>query len=157
MVSRREYIDRLGKDAGEGAMRDVWANSAPLRWKMLCWVIIAALYIIMTAAYSSHAEVDIDYSHNLMGTGTVMSDFKMGSKDDTLAAGRVRGSGEVMNRYAFLINDSKNVSIEDQFIFHELPEAEEMDVPDYPPMTEAPMRLSLHGTSWSARINLTGQ
>ena len=157
MVSRREYIDRLGKDAGEGAMRDVWANSAPLRWKMLCWVIIAALYIIMTAAYSSHAEVDIDYSHNLMGAGTVMSDFKMGSKDDTLAAGRVRGSGEVMNRYAFLINDSKNVSIEDQFIFHELPEAEEMDVPDYPPMTEAPMRLRLLGTSWAARINLTGQ
>ena len=157
MVGRREYIDRLGKDAGEGAMRDVWANSAPLRWKMLCWVIIAALYIIMTAAYSSHAEVDIDYSHNLMGAGTVMSDFKMGSKDDTLAAGRVRGSGEVMNRYAFLINDSKNVSIEDQFIFHELPEAEEMDVPDYPPMTEAPMRLRLLGTSWAARINLTGQ
>lgn len=157
MVSRREYIDRLGKDAGEGAMRDVWANSAPLRWKMLCWVIIAALYVIMTAAYSSHAEVDIDYSHNLMGTGTVMSDFKMGSKDDTLAAGRVRGSGEVMNRYAFLINDSKNVSIEDQFIFHKMPEAAEIDLPAYPPMTEAPMSLRLLGTSWAARINLTGQ
>jgi len=137
-------------------MSDVWANSAPLRWKMLCWVIIAALYIIMTATYSSHAEVDIDYSHNLMGTGTVMSDFKMGSEDDTLAVGRVRGTGEVMNRYAFLINDSKNVSIEDQFIFKKLSEAEEMDILDYPPMTEAPMSLRLLGTAWAARINLTG-
>jgi hypothetical protein len=126
-----------------------------LRWEILCWVIIA-IYV-MTAAYSSYAEVDIDYSHNLMGTGTVMSDFKMGSKDDTLAAGRVRGSGEVMNRYAFLINDSKNVSIEDQFIFHELPEAAEMDVPDYPPMAESPMRLRLLGTVWAARINLIGR
>ncbi|MDD1759465.1 MAG: hypothetical protein LUQ44_02565 [Methanothrix sp.] len=149
------YRIRQRKKTGKRAMRDVWANSAPFRWKMLCGVIVAALYV-MTAAYS-YAEVDIDYSHNLMGTGTVMSDFKMGSKDDTLAAGRVRGSGEVMNRYAFLINDSKNVSIEDQFIFHELPEATEMDVPDYPPMTEAPMRMRLLGTAWAARINLTGQ
>ena len=137
-------------------MRDVWANYAPLRWKILCWVIVAALYVIMTAAYISNAEVDIDYSHNLMGTGTVMSDFKMGSEDDTLAAGRVRGSGEVMNRYAFLINDSKNVSIEDRFIFHKLPEAAEIDLPAYPSMTLAPMSLRLLGTSWAARINLTG-
>ncbi len=61
-----------------------------------------------------------------------------------------------MNRYAFLINDSKNVSIEDQFIFQKLPEAAEIDLPAYPPMSEAPMSLRLLGTSWAARINLTG-
>ena len=51
---------------------------------MLYGLIIAALYT-MTAPYSC-AELAIDYSHNLMGTGTVMSDFKMGSEGDTLAA-----------------------------------------------------------------------
>ena len=158
MVSRKGIHGiSVRKETDKGAMRAVWAGSALLRWKVSCWIIIAGICIVLTAAHSWDAEVDIDYSHNLMGTGTVMSDFKMGSEEDTLAAGRVRGSGEVMNRYAVLINDSKNVSIEDQFIFQELPAAAEIDLLQYPPMTEAPMRLRLLGTAWAARINLTGR
>ena len=121
------------------------------------WIMIAALCAVLTAAYSSDAEVDIDYSHSLMGMGTVMSDFKMGSEEDTLAMGRVRGSGEVVNRYAFLLNSSKNVSIEDQFIFQQTPEAAGASVPDYPPMVGAPMGLRLLGTSWAGRIDLAGR
>jgi len=137
-------------------MRRVWEHSALLRWKMPYWIKIAALCIIMTAVYVSSGETNIDYSHNLMGTGTVMSDFKMGSEEDTLATGRVRGSGEVTNRYTVLMNDSKNVSIDDQFTFHELPVAGEVILPEYPPMAGEPMSLHLLGTSWASRINLTG-
>jgi len=121
------------------------------------WIMIAALCAVMNAAYSSGAEVDIDYSHSLMGMGTVMSDFKMGSEEDSLAMGRVRGSGEIVNRYAVLLNSSKNVSIEDQFIFQQTPVAADTPVPDYPPMVGAPMGLRLLGTSWAGRIDLAGR
>lgn len=116
---------------------------------------IAALCMIMTVVCAFCAEVDIDYSHNLMGTGTVMTDFKMGSEENTLATGRVRGSGEVLNRYTFLSNNSQNVSIEDQFIFQELPVPAETTVHDYPQMTGMPRRLRLLGPIWADRINLT--
>ena len=124
---------------------------------LLLALLISWLAAAICPATGAPGDVDIDYSHNVIGTGTVMTDFKMGSTESTEVSGRVRGSGEVMNRYAFLINDSKNVSIEDQFIFHELPASEEMDVPHYPPMTESPMRLRLLGTAWAERINLTSQ
>jgi hypothetical protein len=122
---------------------------------MPCWITIVALCMIMIAEYAICAEVDIDYSHSLIGTGTVMTDFKMGSEKDTLATGRVRGSGEVMNKYTFLSNNSQNVSIEDQFIFQELPVPGNITVRDYPQMTGEPRRLRLLGTSWAANINLT--
>jgi hypothetical protein len=67
----------------------------------------------------------------------------------------VRGSGEVINRYTVLLNDSKNISVEDEFVFQELPVAEEVSLPDYPPMAGAPMSLRLLGTVWAPRINLT--
>ena len=51
-----------------------------------------------------------------------MTDFKMGSDESTLATGRVRGSGEVMNKYVFVSNNSENVSIEDQFLFTKVPD-----------------------------------
>lgn len=147
---------RLEKEPGKDAMRRVWDHSALLRWKMPYWIIIAALCAITAAVHVSGGELDIDYSHNLMGRGAVMSDFKMGSEEDTLAAGRVRGSGEVMNRYTVLLNDSKNISVEDEFVFQKLPVAEEVSLPDYPPMAGAPMSLRLLGTVWAPRINLTG-
>lgn len=126
-------------------------------FKVLPWITIAALGMIMAGAYTSFAEVDIDYSHNLVGKGTVMTDFKMGSEDNTLARGRVRGSGEVTNRYSFISNSSKNVSIEDQFIFQEMPLRQEMPRQEYPQMAGMPKRLRLVGTAWAAKINLTGR
>lgn len=138
-------------------MRRVSPLSTLFNLDMLPWITIAALSMIMTAAFASCAEVNIDYSHNLIGTGTVMTDFKMGSEEDTLATGRVRGSGEVKNLYTFLSNSTKNVSIEDQFIFQELPVTAKITLPDYPQMAGMPKSLRLLGTSWAAKINLTGQ
>ena len=101
--------------------------------------------------------MDIDYSHNVVGTGTVMTDFKMGGEESTIATGRVRGSGEVMNKYVFVSNNSENISIEDQFLFTKLPAVHEITVADYPQMTRSPISFRLLGTSWALRINLSLQ
>lgn len=130
----------------------------PSSYEMLPKIMrIAALTMIMTAACALSAEVDIDYSHNVIGIGTVMTDFKMGSEDDTIATGRVRGSGEVVNRYAFVSNDSENISIKDQFLFEEMPAIQDAAVSNYPPMTMMNLGFRLVGTTWASRINLSAQ
>ncbi|MDQ1262321.1 MAG: hypothetical protein QG575_1502 [Euryarchaeota archaeon] len=101
--------------------------------------------------------MDIDYSHNVVGTGTVMTDFKMGSDESTQATGRIRGSGEVINKYVFFSNNSENVSIEDQFLFTKAPIAHEITIRDYPRMTMIPGSFRLLGTNWAEKIKLTQQ
>ena len=128
-------------------------NCAPLPLALL----ILALTILITGAYAASTGMDIDYSHNVVGTGTVMTDFKMGSDESTQATGRVRGSGEVMNKYVFVSNNSENVSIEDQFLFTKVPITHEITIRDYPQMTRSPGSFRLLGTTWAARINLTLQ
>ena len=128
-------------------------NSAPFPLALL----ILALTMVMAGAYAASTNMDIDYSHNVVGTGTVMTDFKMGSDESTLATGRVRGSGEVMNKYVFVSNNSENVSIENQFIFTKTPVAHEITIRDYPQMTRIPGSFRLLGTTWAAKINLTPQ
>jgi hypothetical protein len=118
---------------------------------------VLLLFAVMVAMAGSHAasnNMDIDYSHNVKGIGTVMSDFKMGSDESTQATGRVRGSGEVMNKYIFVSNNSENISIEDQFIFIKIPAAHEITIRDYPQMTEIPGRFRLLGTAWASKIDL---
>jgi len=124
-----------------------------LVWTML---FIAQTAVVQTASASS-SNMDIDYSHSVVGTGTVMTDFKMGDEDSTLATGRVRGSGEVMNKYIFVSNNSENISIEDQFLFTKLPAVHEITVADYPQMTLSPTSYRLLGTSWASRINISMQ
>lgn len=128
-------------------------NYAPLPLALL----ILALTMLMALAYATSANMDIDYSHNVVGIGTVMTDFKMGSDESTQATGRVRGSGEVMNKYVFVSNNSENVSIEDQFLFTKIPVAHEITIRDYPQMTKSPGSFRLLGTTWAAKINLTPQ
>ena len=128
-------------------------NYAPLPLALL----ILALTMLMAVAYAASTGMDIDYSHNVVGTGTVMTDFKMGSDESTQATGRVRGSGEVMNKYIFVSNNSENVTIEDQFLFAKIPVAHEITIRDYPQMTKSLGSFRLLGTTWAAKINLTPQ
>ena len=128
-------------------------NSVPLPLVLL----ILAITMVMAGAYAASTNMDIDYSHNVVGTGTVMTDFKMGSDESTLATGRVRGSGEVMNKYVFVSNNSENVSIEDQFLFTKVPITHDISIRDYPQMTKIPGSFRLLGTTWAAKINLTPQ
>ena len=120
-------------------------------------LLILAMTMIMAGVHAASTNMDIDYSHKVTGTGTVMTDFKMGSAESTQATGRVRGSGEVMNKYTFVSNNSENVSIEDQFLFTKAPVAHEITIRDYPQMTGIPGSFRLLGTSWAAKINLTAQ
>jgi hypothetical protein len=116
------------------------------------------MMMMMTAGTdAATTNMDIDYSHNVVGTGTVMTDFKMGSDESTQATGRIRGSGEVVNKYVFSSNNSENVSIEDQFLFTKAPIAHEITIRDYPQMRIIPGSFRLLGTSWATKINLTEQ
>ena len=125
-------------------------NGVPLHLALL----ILALTMVVAGAYAESANMDIDYSHNVVGTGTVMTDFKMGSDESTQATGRIRGSGEVMNKYVYVSNSSDNVSIEDQFLFAKAPITHEITIRDYPQMTKIPGSFRLMGTAWAAKINL---
>jgi hypothetical protein len=121
-------------------------------------LLVLALMMMMTAGtYAASTNMDIDYSHNVVGTGTVMTDFRMGSDESTQATGRIRGSGEVVNKYVFSSNNSENISIEDQFLFTKAPIAYEISIRDYPQMRIIPGSFRLLGTSWATKINLTEQ
>jgi hypothetical protein len=115
---------------------------------------LLAFALMIAGAYAASTNMDIDYSHNVVGTGTVMTDFRMGSDESTQATGRIRGSGEVINKYVFSSNNSENVSIEDQFLFTKAPLAHEIAIHDYPQMTIIPGSFRLLGTSWAAKITL---
>ena len=51
---------------------------------------LIAILVIALGVNAALSNVDIDYSHNVAGTGTVMTDFKMGSSENT--AGHRRGA-----------------------------------------------------------------
>lgn len=116
---------------------------------------LTALAAMIATSDAASTDMEIDYSHSVIGTGTVMTDFVMGSEESTVATGRVRGSGEVLNRYAFSSNDSENVSIEDEFIFTKAAVADEITLADYPSMNMSPDSFRLLGTAWAGKINLS--
>ena len=94
--------------------------------------------MIAVGVNAALSNVDIDYSHNVVGSGTVMTDFKMGSPENTLATGKVHGTGEVMNKYIFQSNNSENITIKDQFLFPKASRPNEMTIRDYPLMKKSP-------------------
>jgi hypothetical protein len=119
--------------------------------------IIIALLIIAAGVNAAFSYVDINYSHNLIGTGTVMTDFKMGSSESTVATGEVHGTGDVTNRYVFQSNNSGNITIQDQFLFTRSPAYNEITIRDYPPLNNTSRNLRLLGTIWAGKINLSMQ
>jgi hypothetical protein len=115
---------------------------------------VIALSIIVVGVNAALSYVDIDYSHNLVGTGTVMTDFKMGSSESTVAAGEVHGTGDITNRYIFQSNNSGNITIHDQFLFTKAPVNKEITIRDYPPLNNTSGNLRLLGTIWAGKIKL---
>lgn len=114
-----------------------------------------ALFIIAIGVNAALSNVDIDYSHSVVGTGTVMTDFKMGSPENTVAIGEVHGTGDVMDKYTFQSNNSENITITDQFLFTKVPIAHEVTIRDYPQMNKSPGNFRLMGTIWAGKINLS--
>ncbi len=115
---------------------------------------ILALMVAMVGVFIASSNVDIDYSHNVAGTGTVFTDFKMGSMQSTEAIGRVRGTGEITNKYFFQSNASENITIEDQFLLTSPSPTNETPISDYPQMAENPGSLRMLGTTWAGKINI---
>jgi hypothetical protein len=118
-------------------------------------LLILALSMVTVGAYAASSNLDIDYSHNVVGSGTVMTDFKMGSPESTQTTGKVRGTGEVMNKYLFQSNNSENVTIEDQFLFTKTDEAHKTTIRDYPSMTKNPGRFRMLGATWAGKIDIS--
>jgi hypothetical protein len=137
----KERIARLASSQTHSCA--LLASALPLLVLMIFW-----------GAHAASTNMDIDYSHNVIGTGTVMSDFSMGSDESTQATGRIRGSGEVMNKYIFVSNNTDNISIEDQFSFTKIPAAHKITIRDYPQMTQIPGSFRLLGTRWASNISL---
>ena len=115
-------------------------------------IIVAALLIlVMGDAIASN--LNIDYSHNVAGTGTVMTNFEMGSAENTKAIGEVHGTGEILNKYIFSSNSSENITILDQFLFTKAQPSNVTTIKSYPVMERMPGSFRLLGTSWSGQIN----
>lgn len=118
---------------------------------------VIALLIIAIGVNAALSDVDIDYSHNVVGTGTVMTDFKMGSTESTVAKGEMHGTGDVTDKYVFQSNNSGNITIQDQFLFTKAPVHNEITIRDYPPLSNISGNLRLLGTIWAGKINLSLQ
>lgn len=101
-------------------------------------------------ALTASSETNIDYSHDVVGTGTIMTDYKMTSAQSTEASGKVRGTGDVMNKYVFFAsNNSENVTIEDQFTLSAATVIREITLSDYPQIPKRTPDFRLIGTDWA--------
>jgi hypothetical protein len=118
---------------------------------------VIAVLIIAAGINVALSNVDIDYSHNVVGTGTVMTDFRMGSSESSVATGVVHGTGDVTDRYIFQSNSSGNLTIQDQFLFTKSPAYKEITIRDYPPLNNTSGNLHLLGPIWAGKINLSMQ
>lgn len=115
--------------------------------------------LIMECALVALSEVDIDYSHTVVGTGTLITDYRMGAgaEQSSEASGKVRGTGTVMNKYVFLSeNNSQNVTIEDQFTLSSKSASRNLSLDNYPPMPVEPERFLLTGASWAENLMIAG-
>jgi hypothetical protein len=117
------------------------------------WLTLALLVVF---AVNSNSEVNIDYIHNIKGTGTIMTDYQMGAETGTEASGRVRGTGDVMDKYLFSAsNSSGNVTIEDEFVMSKSPQTNEsLPIPAIYPQMPDPLDFRLTGAAWADRIEL---
>lgn len=120
--------------------------------------VLLALMVVTAGTFVGCSVVDIDYSHNVAGTGTVITDYRMGAKENTETTGRVRGTGLVSDKYLFASNnDSENVTVEDQFVFSKVQVPKRITLGDYPQSRERPERFRLMGTTWAAGLNISGE
>lgn len=114
------------------------------------------LAIMVAFALTALSETNIDYSHDVVGTGTIMTDYKMTSAQSTEASGKVRGTGDVMNKYIFFAsNNSENVTIEDQFTLSSATVTREITLSDYPQIPKRTPDFRLLGTDWARGLMIS--
>lgn len=118
--------------------------------------ICQALILICLFASTAYAKVDIDYSHNVAGNGTVITDYIVGDQETSVASGAIRGTGNVINSYSFSTNNSSELRIEDRFVLTKTTEkATTMSaVPIFPPWPGKPGSFKLIGISWAESVEI---
>ena len=118
--------------------------------------ICKALILVSLFVSTAYAKVDIDYSHNVAGNGTVITDYKVGDQDTSVASGAIRGTGNVVSSYSFSTNNSSDLRIEDRFVLTKTTEkATTMSVPpSFPPWPGKPGSFRLIGKSWAENIEI---
>lgn len=115
-----------------------------------------AFAFTFTFTFTATSEMDIDYSHSVVGTGTLITDYHMGgAEENSEASGKVRGTGNVMNKYLFLSgNDSQNVTIEDEFVFSDKGNTSLPTMDGLPTRLPKTDRFRLTGAAWAEKLEV---
>ncbi len=131
---------------------------SPILWLALALIPACAFAftLVFTLTFTATSEMDIDYSHSVVGTGTLITDYHMGgAKENSEASGKVRGTGNVMNKYLFLSgNDSQNVTIEDEFVFSDKSNASLPTMDGLPTGSPKTDRFRLTGAAWAEKLEV---
>jgi hypothetical protein len=118
--------------------------------------ICRALILVSLFASTACAKVDIDYSHNVAGNGTVVTDYRVGDIETSVASGAIRGTGNVVSSYSISTNNSSDLMVEDRFVLTKTTEkATTMSVPpSFPPWPGKPGHFKLTGKSWAENVEI---
>lgn len=135
---------------------------SPIAWLALALIPACAFAFtfiftfVFTFTFTATSEMDIDYSHSVVGTGTLITDYHMGgAEENSEASGKVRGTGNVMNKYLFLSgNDSQNVTIEDEFVFSDKGNASLPTMDGLPARSPEADKFRLTGAAWAEKLEV---
>jgi|GEM_PF-321383 len=124
-----------------------------------CILSLAVFLLLGTAAAQSGSDLKIDYSHTVIGTGTILTDYQMGTDASSEASGAIRGTGDVVNNYFFSTNNSTLFTVEDQFQLSKKPEQSaarkvKTSRPKYPKWPGKAGSFRLTGTKWAENIEV---
>jgi hypothetical protein len=102
------------------------------------------------------SKMDIEYNHDVVGTGSIMTDYKIGDKQSSEVSGAIHVTGNVLNSFSFSSNNSTNLIETDRFVFtNTTQKAVTMSVsPRLPPWPGNFSRFRLIGKSWADKIEL---
>ena len=118
---------------------------------VLITMILAVLCISL-----AWSKVDIDYTHDIIGTGTIMTDYRMGDHRTSEAFGAVRGTGDIMDNYYFSTNNSSEIKVQDRFVLTKTDgKAVTKSVkPNLPPWPGQHGSYKLLGSRWAKSLEI---
>jgi hypothetical protein len=118
---------------------------------------VLSIACVFLSAVVVASDLNIDYSHTVKGSGTVVTDYRLGDEESSEAVGSVRGTGDVSDEYALSLNSSSLLTIENNFVLTKKPEPELPEpAPSYPKWPGSPGVFRLTGTKWAETVELTG-
>jgi hypothetical protein len=112
------------------------------------------LLALLLVAHGACSDVMVDYSHSVVGTGTVMSDYKMGEVKNSEASGSLRGTGDLINKQAFSINGTSLFTVEDKFLLAQRTGKSVKNEVNYPPWPKTQPTFRLAGPKWARGIDV---